>query len=336
MKTGSPQPAPYFAAIIDAAGTRAATSADLRESIVAKRFFWLDVSGGSEAERTDLLNQLGLQADDTSWAQRFGQAGRMLVEQRRLRAVTWLVGHKKDIVEVHLVAYAQFIVTLRNGESDGMEEVRRRFSARIGYLEQSHYQATGILLQLLLSTLELAIVELDSELADIQNRLSSGPLFEKSALVTWHDRWHSRWTHFERYRSVVRSAVVGIEVVPGMDTRGAAELNDYADQVDDIEHRLQERNRSLANIMRDYAASVAEYQSKQISRLTVVSVIFLPMTFLAGLFGMNFNWMINHIGSESAFIVLGLAVPAFSALASLAVFQRQGLLFVKKRRARPL
>lgn len=336
MEAGSPQPALHFAAIIDAAGIRAATPVDLKESILAKRFFWLDVSGGSEAERTDLLNQLGLEPDEISWAQRFGQAGRMLVEQRKLRAVTWLVGHSKDIVELHLVAYAQFIVTLRNGESDGMEEVRRRFSARIDYLDQSRYQAAGILLQLLLSTLELAIVELDSELDDIQNRLSSGPLFDKSALVTWHDRWHSRWTRFERYSSVVRSAVVGIEVVPGMDTRGAQELNDYADQVDDIEHRLHDRTRSLANIMRDYAASVAEYQSKQISRLTVVSVIFLPMTFLTGLFGMNFNWMINHIGSKSAFIVLGLALPALSAFISLAVFRRQGLLFVKKRPGRPL
>jgi Mg2+ and Co2+ transporter CorA len=97
-----------------------------------------------------------------------------------------------------------------------------------------------------------------------------------------------------------------------MDVRGAAELNDYADQVDDFEHRLHERTRSLENIMRDYAATVAEYQSKQISRLTVVSVIFLPMTFLTGLFGMNFNWMI-HIANESAFYCAWSGSDAFNA-----------------------
>ena len=216
-----------------------------------------------------------------------------------------------------------------------MDEVRRRFSAQIGYLGQSHYQATAILLQLLLNTLDPAIAQLDSELDDAQNRLSSGPLLDKPALIVWHDRWQSRWTRFERYRTIVRSAVVGIEVVPGMDTRGAAELNDYADQVDDFEHRLHERTRSLASIMRDYAASVAEYQSMQISRLTVVSVIFLPMTFLTGLFGMNFNWMINHIGSKSAFMV-SVCGARVQRSHLPAVFRSRGLLFEESPFVAPL
>ncbi len=136
--------------------------------------------------------------------------------------------------------------------------------------------------------------------------------------------------HFERYSSAVRSAVVGIEVVPGMDMRGAAELNDYADQVDDFEHRLHERSQLLANVMRDYTVSIAQHQSRQISRLTVVSMIFLPLTFLTGLFGMNFEWMIRNISSESAFIVLGLMLPSICAIVTSALFVRLGLLFAKR------
>ena len=82
--------------------------------------------------------------------------------------------------------------------------------------------------------------------------------------------------------------------------------------------------------MRDYAASIAQQQSEQISRLTVVTVIFLPITFLTGLFGMNFNWMINHIGSRSAFLVLGLLLPVLSAFMILALFMRRGMLFIKR------
>jgi len=32
---------------------------DVQEETVAKRFFWLDIFGGGEAERTDFLNHLG-------------------------------------------------------------------------------------------------------------------------------------------------------------------------------------------------------------------------------------------------------------------------------------
>jgi Mg2+ and Co2+ transporter CorA len=258
----------------------------------------------------------------------------MLVGRQKVRAATWAVGERLDILEVHLLSYQHCIVTLRNGDSGALDDVRGRFSTRIGYLGQSHFQAAGILLQLLLNTLELGIDGLDSELVTIQNQLAKGvPLLDDSALVTWHGDWQSKWRRFERYSNVVRSAVVGIEVVQGMDERGAAELNDYADQVDDVEHRLHERSLLLGNVMRDNASNIVQHQSEQISRLTVVSMIFLPLTFLTGLFGMNFDWMIRNISSESAFVVLGLIAPALSAFISLALFTRRGLLFGRRQAA---
>jgi len=50
VERGSPQPAPPMAVIVDAGGVRsAATSFDVQEETVAKRFFWLDIFGGGEA-----------------------------------------------------------------------------------------------------------------------------------------------------------------------------------------------------------------------------------------------------------------------------------------------
>jgi Mg2+ and Co2+ transporter CorA len=332
-ETGSLQSLTPVAVIVDASGARsAATPIDVQQEVVAKRFFWLDLFGGGDAERTDFLSQLGLEADDLKWTQRFGQISRMTLGRRKLRAVTWLVDSSGRLVEVHLLSCERFIVTLSKGDSDALKDVRERFSIRIGYLEQSHYQAAGILLQLLVGAVDLAVAALDSELDGLQARLRQDPQsLDNAALVAWHAKYQSLWSRFERYGSLVRSAVVGVEVMPGMDARGAAELNDYADQVEDLEHRLHERSQWLANIMRDFATSIAQQQSEQISRLTVVTVIFLPITFLTGLFGMNFNWMINQIGSRSAFLVLGLLLPVLIASITVALFMRRGLLFLKRR-----
>ncbi len=161
METSPQLVEPNVAIVVDADGIRKAAPVELRKLIVAEHFFWLDIFHCSEAARTDLLNQLGLEAEDISWAQRFGQTGRVLVGREKLRAVTWAVGQTSDVLEVHLVSYQHFIVTLHDGDSGALDDVRERFSARIGYLEQTHYEAAGILLQLLLSTLDLAIAELD-------------------------------------------------------------------------------------------------------------------------------------------------------------------------------
>jgi len=334
--TESHEPAHHMAVVVDAVGIQlAATPFDLQGVIAAKRFFWLDIFGGDETERTEFVKQLGLEADDMNWIRRFGQTSRMVLGGRKLRAVTWLVGGSRELVEVHLLSCEQFIVTLWKGDSDALEGVRQRFSTRIGHLDGSHYQAAALLLLLLLGTLDLALAELDLELSRLQAQLSEDPAcFDNRVLASWRDKSQSVWSRFERYSSFVRSAVVGVEVMPGMDARGAAELKDYAEQVEDLERRLQERSQWLVNIMRDRSASIAEQQSDQISRLTVVSVIFLPITFLTGLFGMNFNWMINHMGGGSAFLVLGLLLPLLSTCITVALFMHRGLLFKKHRTRR--
>ena len=92
-----------------------------------------------------------------------------------------------------------------------------------------------------------------------------------------------------------------------------------------MEHRLQERSRWGSDILQDYSAAIAQRQGEQINRLTIVSLIFLPITFLTGFFGMNFNWMIEALGSLVAFVVLGLLLPASSVLLTVLWLRRRGL-----------
>jgi magnesium transporter len=58
--------------------------------------------------------------------------------------------------------------------------------------------------------------------------------------------------------------------------------------------------------------------------LTVVATIFLPLTFMTGFFGMNFDWLVVHIESPAAFAILGVAAPAASALLIWLAIKRRG------------
>jgi Mg2+ and Co2+ transporter CorA len=326
------------AMIVDAAGVRlAAHAADVCERAAAGRFFWLDMFGGDEAARSGHLAQLRLESADIAWARRFGQAGRMMVGRQKLRAVTWMADPRGNLIEVHVLSSQQCILTVWSGDPAALDEIREQFSERLGGLEKSPYHAAAILLQLLLGTLDQAIRNLDLGLDDLRMRLDSDTSQANFALLARRlQKLQSVVASFDRYGSAVRSAIVGVEAVPGMDAGGADELNDYVEQVEDVEEQLYERRRWMSDMMHDYATAIAQRQGEQINRLTLVSLIFLPVTALTGFFGMNFGWMIKALASADAFITLGVLLPVLSVIMSIAWFMHRGLIQLKLRPRWPL
>ncbi len=325
--------------IVDSIGVRrAATSAEVRERATGDTFFWLDVFNADAASRSGILDQLGLDLCDITWAQRFGQAGRMLIGRNKLRAVTWMAEPTGTLIEVHLLCTRQSIITVWTGDVAALDEVRQQFAERIGGVEENPFHAAGILLQLLLSTLDHAIRDLDIGLDDLRMRLDKDSSSTDFATLTRKlQKLQSVMASFNRYSSAVRASVVGIEAVPGIDPRAADELNEYAEQVEDVEEQLYERRRWMSDMMHDYATAIAQRQAEQINRLTLVSLIFLPVAALTGFFGMNFNWMNEAIGGAPAFFILGVFLPLLSVMLTVGWLQHRGLIQLRwwPRRAPP-
>ncbi|WP_329203283.1 MULTISPECIES: magnesium transporter CorA family protein [unclassified Streptomyces] len=72
-----------------------------------------------------------------------------------------------------------------------------------------------------------------------------------------------------------------------------------------------------------YASLVADQQNLVINKLAIASVIFLPLSFLTGFFGMNFTYLTNAMASEQSFLALGLGMQVFAlAVAIYAVLYR--------------
>lgn len=321
-----------IALVVDASGIWPLHVDDQR---LGSRFCWIDICGGGENERRALLERLELDEAAIGWALRFEQMGRMAISRDKLRAATWVADHAGTILELHLICGKRHIVTVWNGSPAVLRDVREHFAERIAAVENSPFQAAGMLLQLLLATFDHVLHDLDARLDGLRLRFEQGTLVDLPALVAQRQQLQSAWGNFDRYSSSVRSAVVGIEALAGMDPRGAEELNDYADRVEDIAQKLIERRRWMTEIIHDTSTTIAERQGEQINRLTLVSLIFLPVTAVTGFFGMNFNWMIDGLGSEEAFFTLGVVLPLLMMLVTVAWLARRGLIQLLPRPKRP-
>ncbi|MFI9246037.1 CorA family divalent cation transporter [Streptomyces sp. NPDC053086] len=85
-----------------------------------------------------------------------------------------------------------------------------------------------------------------------------------------------------------------------------------------IESLQDAARRALAS----YSSLVAGEQNSVINRLAIVSVIFLPLSFLTGFFGMNFTYLTDELESGAVFWLLAVGLQVSVVFAAFYVLHR--------------
>ena len=304
-----------------------ASLADLRGQMTGGRYVWLDICGPLALADEAMLLELGMHAADTAWIRRVDQPGRLTITRHGIRAVSWLAAPHVGMIEIHVYASSKGVVTLWHGKHELLGDVRQDFVERVGGASRSHYHVAAILLQLFLGSFEQAIIFIDEHLQALRNRIRNEPSsIDNAHLSSNLELLRGAWLKFDCYASSVRSATVGIEAIADIGPDAARELNEYTEHVEDTESRLHERIQWASHVVQDFTTALAQRQGEQISRLTIVSIFFMPVSFLTGFFGMNFNWMAEQIGSRAAFLTCGILLPLACAGATVLWLKRKGLL----------
>jgi magnesium transporter len=103
---------------------------------------------------------------------------------------------------------------------------------------------------------------------------------------------------------------------------------DHCVQVIDLVESYRELGSSLMDI---YLGSVSNRMNEVMQVLTMITTIFVPLTFVAGVYGMNFNpekspWNMPELNAYYGYPV-AILVMGFLAVLELAYFWRKGWLF---------
>ena len=96
------------------------------------------------------------------------------------------------------------------------------------------------------------------------------------------------------------------------------DLYDHTVQVMDM---LDNARESLASMHDTYLSSLSNRMNEVMKVLTIISTIFIPLTFIAGIYGMNFKNMPELEWRDGYFLVLGLML--LIALSLVLLFRRQ-------------
>ncbi|MFY8268261.1 MAG: magnesium/cobalt transporter CorA [Terrimicrobiaceae bacterium] len=232
-------------------------------------------------------------------------------------------GDELRIEQLSLFLGPNFLVTIQeDGDLDVFEKIRTRLRVGRGVARRSgpDYLAYT-LLDAAVDSIFPVLESVGDSIEDIEEELLEKPrsdtlhrLYEAKRILLALRR--AAWPHREIFNSLLRDET-------GLVARGTQWfLRDCYDHITQIIDIIESYRDLSAGLMDLYLSSVGFRTNEIIRVLTIVSVLFIPLTFLAGVFGMNFNtdsplnmpelsWPFGYIGFWAACAMLIVSMLAF-------------------------
>jgi magnesium transporter len=299
---------------------------EIRRRIAAGEPFWLDIDTPGAADMSLLRDVVGLHPLALEDVQRLGQ--RPKVED--YGDMTYLVAHgaspppdEDRLVEVHLVYAEAFLISLHRDASPAIDEVLHRCDLRPELL-RTRPQLLYRVLDALTDSFFPAMDELDRDIDAIEAELAEPP---RDGLQGEIYAVRRRVLGFRRVvtpqRDQISRIATGAVELPGVDLDARRYFRDVEDHLIRIAEVLEGYRDLLAGANDVYLSSVSNRLNAVTKELTVIAGIFLPLAFVTGFFGQNFGWMVDHVGSATAFFLLGVGLQVLTVVALLLFFRRR-------------
>jgi magnesium transporter len=277
-------------------------------------FSWIDASI-DEAERDGLFDRLGIAGEARAALLNFGAH---LPPSRKLhtddRGVAFPFGCyvHDEAIEVHVFVTGDYVLTLH---TEGIA-LKEALDIRAPSHRSEQYVVYAVLEGMVITEFE-RLYATENAIEDIQTAptgMGSGRV-RIPALRDLNSQLSSLRRRVGPQRGVFERITVEIQHVEGLDSDNESYFERIGEQLNRLVDAIDAAGDALSKLA-DLSLNETTY------RLTAIATIFLPLTFITGFFGMNFGWMVRHIDTATAFVLLGLGAPLAGVLAILLVVTR--------------
>jgi magnesium transporter len=191
--------------------------------------------------------------------------------------------------QVSIIFGRNFVISFQEKEGDVFNAVRERIRKtipRVRFLGPDYLAYA--LIDAVVDNYFLVLETIGEEIESMEDELVANP--EPEDLETLHD--------LKREMIYIRKAVWPLrEVIGGLDRLESDLIHDYTGMYlrDLYEHTIQvidtvETYRDMVSGLLDiYLSSISNKMNQVMKVLTIIATIFIPLSFLAGVYGMNFD-----------------------------------------------
>lgn len=230
------------------------------------------------------------------------------------------------ILELHseqiaLFVGSDFLVSFQEDPDDTLASVRKRAQDGFGRLRKkdTDYLAYAIL-DLVVDSYYSVLDDLEAQALEVENSLHlNGAAQTTKARMFALKRTANEFRHrlLPLREAVTRLYRCESELV---DESTRLYLRDLVDHVAQILDGIDNQRDMLANLEALYQAEAANRLNNVMRLLTVISTIFIPLSFIAGIYGMNFDNMPELHWHYGYFVILG---GMFCAMVGMLIYFRQ-------------
>ena len=257
---------------------------------------WIDVSGLKDVETIEKIGRTyGIHPLVLEDVLNVDQRPKLEIFDEYVFTVfktVWLKDEKElEVEQVSAILGERFVITFQEREGDVFELLRVRISNSRGRVRKSgaDYLFYAIL-DIVIDNYFPVVERLEATLEELEDRILS--LAAESVVEEMHDMRRTV-LELKRYAGPMREvARILMDVEEDLMTRNVHPyLRDLYDHVIRVTESLEILREGLSALREMYLSAVSNRMNAVMKVLTIIATVFMPMTFIVGVYGMNFEYM---------------------------------------------
>lgn len=235
-------------------------------------------------------------------------------------------GDESPTVEVHCFVSERFVVTVRRDPCHALDQVRelvtRRRTSTIG---PPQVALVYLIIDQIVDSFFPVLASFDDRIDELEDDILTRPTdAQLGTLFSMKRRLIGLRKVVTPQRDMFSGVLAGTRRLPGMTEEAERYFRDLYDHLIRISDLVDSYRDLLSSALDTHLSTVSNRLNVVMKQLTIIATVFLPLTFLTGFFGQNFQWPIARIGGLAAWLVLGVGLEVVSVVVLLVFFRRRG------------